>query len=98
MHSSSRGHEAQVKTEDLGVQVMEGLSVQGKRITRTVPAGQAGNDRPLETVTETWYSQELQTMVMSKTTDPRSGQTVYQLDECQPGRAGPGAVSSPRGL
>jgi hypothetical protein len=79
VHSSSRGHEAQVKTEDLGVQVMEGLSVQGKRITRTVPAGQAGNDRPLETVTETWYSQELQTMVMSKTTDPRSGQTVYHL-------------------
>lgn len=79
MHTFIRDHEAQIKTEDLGVQVMEGLSVQGKRITRTIPAGQAGNDRALETVTETWYSPELQTMVMSKTTDPRSGQTLYKL-------------------
>jgi hypothetical protein len=77
MHA--RIHSDDVKTEDLGTQVMEGLSVQGKRNTRIIPAGQIGNDLPLQVVTETWYSQELQTIVMSKTNDPRSGQTVYQL-------------------
>jgi hypothetical protein len=77
IHTRMQG--AEVKTEDLGTQVMEGLSVQGKRITHTIPAGHIGNDLPIQVVTETWYSPELQTTVMSKTNDPRSGQTVYQL-------------------
>lgn len=68
-----------VKTEDLGTQVMEGLSVQGKRVTHTIPAGQMGNERPIETVTETWYSQDLQGVVMSKTIDPRNGESTYKL-------------------
>ncbi len=80
MKTHVRTHQpADVKKEDLGTQVMEGLSVQGKRITKTIPAGQIGNDQPLEIVSESWYSAELQTTVMSKTTDPRSGQTVFRL-------------------
>jgi hypothetical protein len=67
------------KTEDLGTQVIQGLSVQGKRVTRTISAGQAGNDRNIEVVTETWHSSDLQMVVMSKTTDPRFGESVYQL-------------------
>ncbi len=79
---SPEGHikmEVQIKTEDLGTQVMEGLAVQGKRVTKTIPAGQIGNERPLEMVTETWYSEELQTIVMSKSSDPRTGETMYKL-------------------
>lgn len=72
-------HSAQIKTEDLGTQTMEGLSVQGKRITRTIPAGQIGNEHALQVVTETWYSPDLQATVMSKTDDPRTGETVYKL-------------------
>jgi hypothetical protein len=68
-----------LKTEDLGTQVMEGLSVQGKRVTHTIPAGTVGNDRDIQTVSETWFSQDLQAVVMSKTTDPRSGVSTYQL-------------------
>ncbi len=68
-----------VQTEDLGSQVMESVTVQGKRITRTIPAGQIGNERPLQVVTESWYSPDLQAVVMSKTTDPRSGESVYKL-------------------
>jgi len=71
--------QANTKTEDLGTQVMEGLSVQGKRVTHTIPAGQIGNERPIETVMETWYSQDLQAVVMSKTSDPRSGDSTYKL-------------------
>jgi len=67
------------KVEDLGTQVMEGLSVQGKRVTHTIPAGQVGNERAIETVTETWYSQDLQAVVMSKTIDPRNGESTYKL-------------------
>jgi len=68
-----------VKTEDLGTQVMDGLSVQGKRTTHTIPAGELGNASPMLVVTETWFSQDLQAVVMSKTTDPRNGTSVYKL-------------------
>jgi hypothetical protein len=71
--------DANLKTEDLGTQVMEGLSVQGKRVTHTIPAGQVGNERAISSVTETWYSQDLQAVVMSKTSDPRNGETSYKL-------------------
>jgi hypothetical protein len=70
---------ANVKTEDLGTQVIDGLSVQGKRTTRTIPAARAGSVRDIEVVTETWYSADLQMVEMSKTSDPRLGDTVYKL-------------------
>lgn len=70
---------ANVKTEDLATQVMDGLSVQGKRITRIVPAAQAGSERDIEVVTEIWTSPDLQMVVMSKTTDPRFGDSLYKL-------------------
>jgi hypothetical protein len=68
-----------VLTEDLGRQTMEGVAVEGRRVTVTIPAGQMGNDQPIQTVTETWFSRELQTMVFSKRSDPRSGETVTRM-------------------
>jgi hypothetical protein len=79
MKARVRGPEPNTKSEELGSQVMEGVSVQGKRVTRTIAAGEIGNDRALEIVTETWFSPELQVVVMSRTTDPRSGDSVYKL-------------------
>lgn len=72
-----------VKTESLGVQSMEGVSVEGKRVTRTIPAGQIGNVGPIQTVSEVWYSPDLQVVVMSKHSDPRFGDTTYQLTGIQ---------------
>ena len=70
---------ANVKSEDLGTQVIDGLSVQGKRTTRTVSAAQAGSQRDIDVVSESWYSADLQMVVMSKTSDPRFGDSVYKL-------------------
>lgn len=67
------------KTEDLGTQVIQGLSAQGTRVTRVIPAGKEGNEKEIDIVTETWYSPDLQVLVMSKTSDPRFGESVYQL-------------------
>jgi hypothetical protein len=75
----ARPRMANVKTDDLGTQVIDGVNVQGKRMTRTVPAAQAGSDRDIEVVTETWTSPDLQMVVMSKTSDPRFGDSVYKL-------------------
>jgi hypothetical protein len=71
------------KTESLGSKVIEGVQVEGKRITETIPAGRIGNDKPIEIVNESWFSAELQTVVMSKHSDPRSGDVVYTLTNIQ---------------
>lgn len=68
-----------IKTESLGKQVIEGIEAEGTRSVITIPAGVHGNDSPVEVVSERWYSQELQTVVMSKHSDPRMGEHVYRL-------------------
>ena len=68
-----------LKTEDLGTQTLQGVSVQGIRTTRTIPAGQIGNDKPIEIVTEVWTSPELHTIISSKRSDPRTGEQVFEL-------------------
>jgi hypothetical protein len=68
-----------VKTEDLGTQLVEGVSAKGSRTTHTIPAGQIGNQQPIQVVDENWFSPELQITVMTRHTDPREGETVYRL-------------------
>ncbi|HVA18155.1 MAG TPA: hypothetical protein VMV59_10645 [Candidatus Dormibacteraeota bacterium] len=66
-------------TESLGTKTMDGLTVQGTRTTRTIPAGQIGNEKPIVITIEKWYSPDLQTVVSLTRTDPRFGTTKYQL-------------------
>jgi hypothetical protein len=67
------------KTELLGKQMIEGVEAVGTRSVFTIPAGEIGNVLPIEVIDETWYSPELQLMVMTKRRDPRSGETTYRL-------------------
>lgn len=73
----------QVSPESLGQQTIEGVVADGKRITRTIPAGAMGNQRPITTVTEEWVSRDLQVVVLSTTKDPRMGETTYRLTNIQ---------------
>jgi hypothetical protein len=72
--------------DSLGSDIVAGMGVEGTRLTRVLAAGEVGNDLPLTITTETWYSNELQTIVMSKTTDPRVGETIYKLTGVQRGQ------------
>lgn len=79
-----------VKQESLGTQTVEGVSAEGSRTTITLPAGQIGNERPIEIVEERWFSRELQTVIMTRRSDPRSGDVVYRLtniDRSEPDRS-----------
>ena len=78
-----------LKKEDLGTQTIGGIAAQGTRITRIIPAGQIGNEKPITIVRESWYSNDLQTVVISKHSDPWSGDTTYTLTNIQ--RAEPDA-------
>src|SRR5262245_43307229 len=75
----------QRKAESLGTQTIEGVTAEGTRLTLTIPAGEIGNTMPIELVKETWYSPELQLVVMSKYRDPRSGETTYRLSNIDRG-------------
>ena len=68
---------------DLGTQTINGVLAQGTRTTRTIPVGAIGNQQPLAIVNERWFSSDLQMMVMTKRSDPRTGQSLFQLTDIQ---------------
>ena len=74
-----------VKTEQLGKRIIEGVEAEGTRTTVTIPAGQIGNELPLDTVSERWYSNELKTVVLTTRKDPRNGETTYKLTNLRRG-------------
>ena len=67
------------KTEDLGKMYIEGVQAQGTRTTTTIPAGDIGNERPINIVDERWYSPDLQMTIMTKHSDPMVGETSFSL-------------------
>ena len=84
-----------VTTTSLGTQTINGVQAQGTRYTRTIPAGQIGNEKPIMITTERWYSPELQMVVMTKTTDPVRGDSIRQLTNIQTGEPDPSLFQVP---
>ena len=75
----SKPNNANEVKEQLGKQNIEGVEAEGTRTTVTIAAGEIGNERPIEIVSERWYSPELQLVVMTRHSDPRTGETTYKL-------------------
>jgi TonB family protein len=75
-----RGHKKyEAKKESLGKQTIEGVECEGTRSTTTIPAGEMNNELPINIVTESWYSPDLQVTVLRKFNDPRYGEDTYRL-------------------
>lgn len=85
------------KTEDLGTQSMEGVDAKGERITSTIETGVIGNDRPIQTVLERWYSPELQVNIMTTRSDPRTGEDIFRLTNIRRGEQSPTLFEVPPG-
>ncbi len=68
---------------DLGTQVVNGVNATGKKMTRTIPAGQMGNTLPIISTSETWYSPDLKVVVASTRNDPQQGTESYALTNIQ---------------
>jgi hypothetical protein len=66
-------------TEDLPAQNVNGVMATGRKMTLTIPVGEIGNDRPIQVVSETWYSDDLEMVVKSSNSDPRFGDTSFEL-------------------
>lgn len=82
-------------TEQLGKQTIEGVECEGTRITTTLPAGAIGNENPIVTVQENWYSPELKMTIMTRRTDPRFGESTYRVTGILRAEPDPGLFSVP---
>jgi len=65
--------------ESLGTRQIEGVKATGRKTTTTIPAGQIGNDRPIQITDERWESPELRLLLFSRHHDPRASDVEYQL-------------------
>lgn len=90
--------QGQTKTESLGTQDFDGIAAEGKRVTRTIPAGAIGNEQPIQITLETWTSPDLQTVVLQKRNDPRFGETVFQLTNIKQGEPDASLFQVPSGF
>ncbi len=87
----------QVVLQDLGSRMIEGVRAEGQRATTIIPAGTIGNARPIETVSERWFSPELQMPVLITRRDPRNGETTYRLTNILRGEQQDGLFTVPAG-
>ena len=69
----------EVATVDLGTKTILGLNATGTKVTRTIPAGQIGNAKPIEVVTERWMSTDLQIPLSMTHSDPMMGTMTTQV-------------------
>jgi hypothetical protein len=88
---------AAAKKESLGTQMLEGVLAEGSRSTTTFDIGAMGNDRPVNVVTERWMSGDLQTVMMTKHSDPRTGEEVFRLANVSRGNPDPSLFQLPSG-
>lgn len=72
-----------LKKESLGTQMINGVMAEGTRTTKIIPAGQIGNEKALQIVSERWYSPDLQIVLKSTRSDPWSGTTTYSVTNIQ---------------
>lgn len=87
----------ETRTEQLGVQNIEGVDAEGTRTITTIPAGAIGNERPIEIMYEKWFSSDLQLVVMSKHSDPRFGEQTYRLTNIVRNEPDPSLFTLPNG-
>ena len=91
------GKDRNVTEEELGTSDISGVEVVGKRLTRLIPEGMVGNDRPFTTTEELWHSEGLDVDVQVKRTDPRYGKRTTTMTEVNLGEPNPNYFQVPEG-
>lgn len=83
--------------EDLGLSSTQGVSTHGYRETVTINPGVMGNDRPMVTTREFWYSPELGINLESMVDAPQSGKQVFTIKELTTSEPDPAFFAIPEG-
>lgn len=74
-----RGEAYKMSDGPLEHKTIEGIAVEGRKTTATIPAGKVGNEQPIAITSEEWSSPDLQILVLTKHADPRMGESSYRL-------------------
>jgi hypothetical protein len=87
-YSFATGQNSETSAEEkLTPKVIEGLRVEGLRRTTTIPAGAIGNERAIVVTSDQWTSPDLKVLVLSESSDPRTGTSTYKLVNVKRGDA-----------
>lgn len=92
-----RANDPDVTVEDLGSADFSGVATEGRRVTRMIPEGTVGNDRPFSTIDERWHSSELDIDMQLKRVDPRVGTRTVSLTQIALGEPDPKYFQVPEG-
>jgi hypothetical protein len=78
-HEGPGGPDADAVKTDLGSKTVAGVSATGERMTHTIPAGTIGNDKPLVSTHERWFSPDLKIVVSETDNSPLRGTSSLQV-------------------
>jgi hypothetical protein len=81
--------------EDLGASNIASIDTHGYRETTTINTGVMGNDRPMVSMREFWYSRELGINLMSIVDEPSSGRQVFTVKDLSTSEPEPGLFGVP---
>lgn len=84
-----------IREESLPKKTFELVEAEGTRTTVTIPAGEIGNTLPIEVIDEKWYSPDLRAVVMTRHSDPRTGEVIWRLTDINRGEPDPSLFRVP---
>jgi hypothetical protein len=83
--------------EKLGTKVIAGVRTDGSREITTTPAGEQGNDQPVENMTEVWIARDTGITMLRINDDPRVGRTTTEVTDLTLAEPDPSVFSPPPG-
>ena len=86
------------RNESLGQKLIEGLTAQGTRSTVIIPADTIGNELPIQTFSERWFSPDLKIDIQTERNDPRTGDVTFRLTNIHRGEPDPSVFQIPSGF
>ena len=86
-----------IHTEDLGSKTIAGVVADGTRTVQTVPAGQAGNNPPVNIVGETWVAKDLNIEMLRVDDNSRTGRTATEVVDFKQGEPDAALFAPPAG-
>jgi hypothetical protein len=84
--------------ENLGLGESNGIETTGYREMTTINAGTLGNDQPMVSTREFWYSSQLGINLISKVDDPQTGKQVFNVKDLTTSEPEPSFFALPEGF
>lgn len=81
--------------KDLPAREIDGVKATGRLRTYEIPAGAMGNRHAIVVSDETWYASDLRITLLSKHSDPRTGDAVFRIENLKREEPAPALFAPP---